>query len=215
MLCIVVKSKYKLLLLDYGGVYSFDYVYSDYEKSITSLFGTHIPEVIKSDFAKIDEALGSARISTTRFIKEVAKLLDAPAVPTASVLEAELLKSTYEPAAPMIRLVKNVKNLGMNVGLLSDICKFQIAYVEYIGGYDQFDEVLLSANAGMTKANPAFYETVLQTFDVTPKEVFFVDDRIEYTKLAASLGFNTLFADKSVYTSADQLANTIWSHLYS
>ena len=61
----------------------------------------------------------------------------------------------------------------------------------------------------MTKTNPLFFEKTLTHFQIAADRTLFVDDVKTYTKIAESVGMKTLYADKKIYSNADQLIQKI------
>ncbi|MDD5097962.1 MAG: HAD family phosphatase [Candidatus Omnitrophica bacterium] len=51
-----------------------------------------------------------------------------------------------------------------------------------------FDHIFLSFEMGLSKPNKEIYKKVLQTLQICPDEVFYIDDRKELVASAASLG---------------------------
>lgn len=59
------------------------------------------------------------------------------------------------------------------------------------GDYSFFDQTYASNKIGVAKPNPEFFTTILEAEDYLPSHAFFVDDKEENCKAAASVGINT------------------------
>lgn len=69
-------------------------------------------------------------------------------------------------------------------------------YLEPRGYYDLFDAVYASHKMGVSKPRLEFYRYILETEDVTPEEVVFIDDFTENVRAAEMLGIRSiLFRD--------------------
>jgi epoxide hydrolase-like predicted phosphatase len=57
---------------------------------------------------------------------------------------------------------------------------------------DAFDHILISAEVGLVKPDPAIYNLCLQTLNVTPDEAIFIDDFIENIHGARAVGMHAI-----------------------
>jgi epoxide hydrolase-like predicted phosphatase len=93
------------------------------------------------------------------------------------------------PLLEMIELVKELKTKGYTVGLLSNVFPVTAQLIRENGGYQGFDFIVLSCEAGARKPDPKVYETALaQLKDVDVSEVIFLDDRERCIEGAEKLG---------------------------
>lgn len=199
----------KLLILDYGGVYSFEYVASNFETIMQQSFGV-VPNQSQKDAIAIESRLFSAnKIVTSEYIERVGYILKCNHLPTEQQFQDATLAVTNPPSPAMVKLVSDVRRSGTPVSLLSDMYMFEVAETRNSGRYDGFDFVSFSAEAGMTKADPQFFERTLEQFSVAPDDALFVDDTQSHTQVAASLGINVLWADRRHYVGVDELVRDI------
>ncbi len=63
-----------------------------------------------------------------------------------------------------------------------------------------FDDVLISAELGVTKPDPAIYERSLANLDVTPENAIFIDDFMVNIHAAQSLGMKTVWFQSTSQT---------------
>lgn len=73
----MVKA-YKLLILDYGGVYSFEYSSSNFNKIIFDAFGKIPSQVDRLKIIEQSHLLGANKMTTHHYISTVAALLETP-----------------------------------------------------------------------------------------------------------------------------------------
>jgi len=136
-------------------------------------------------------------------------LLEAPDFPTVEKFEGITISVTNPPSDTMKKLVKNVRKAGIKVSLLSDMYMFEIKKTRPTGKYKGFDYTAFSAESGMTKRNSDFFKQTLGYFNIAAEDALFVDDGKANIEVAQSIGLNTLYVDKQIFNSAEQLAQRI------
>ncbi|MDB5160336.1 MAG: hypothetical protein JWO99_599 [Candidatus Saccharibacteria bacterium] len=95
------------------------------------------------------------------------------------------------PLPEMVELVEELKTKGYAVGLLSNVFPVTAQLVREHGGYEGFDFVVLSCEAGARKPDPKVYETALaQLKGIDASEVIFLDDRERCIVGAEELGIS-------------------------
>ena len=79
--------------------------------------------------------------------------------------------------------------------LLTNTDEIHIAHFEekvgisfYTDFYNCFEKVFFSFEMGMRKPQPEIFTTIINKYDLSPKRTLFVDDKLENTGAAASLG---------------------------
>lgn len=208
-----MQSKYKLLVLDYGGVYSFPYTSKNFNKIILKTFGRLPSEEERQKIIEKSHLLGEDKITSEEYITILGDILRVANLPTVEEFENATIEVTNPPTLEMVELVSRVRKSGITVSLLSDMYMFEVKRTKPWGRYDGFDYVSFSAEAGMTKWNPLFFEKTLNYFQVSAKETLFVDDITKNIEVAKKAGLNTLFADKEKYEDAKSLADAIYQRL--
>ena len=73
-------------------------------------------------------------------------------------------------------LLRELKELGYGLYLLSNASLRQHAYWARVPGSRFFDGTLISADVKLIKPQPEFYRLFFETFSLLPEESFFVDD---------------------------------------
>ena len=83
---------------------------------------------------------------------------------------------------------------GLRTGLLSNAWPATRQNIQrHWGGLEQyFDVVVFSAEVGMRKPEPAFYQWMLEQLGVIPQETIFIDDLGENVEAAAKLGLGAI-----------------------
>ena len=209
-----MTNKYDLLILDYGGTYSFEYDVINFDKIMQIIFGKLPTAKDKLSIIELSKQLAKDSISTTFYLQSIATLLTVP-VPSEQLFETETLAVTNPPSACLKELVKEVRSHEIKVSLLSNMYKFEVLQTIPTGRYDGFDFLAFSSIAKMTKSEPAFFKATLRHFGFSPDRVLFVDDVLEYVSVARSVGLKTIHADKAVFANAEQLAKAIREELFS
>lgn len=80
------------------------------------------------------------------------------------------------PIAGMAELVKELKDRGYGIYLLSNASLRQHAYWHKIPGWQFFDGTVISADENIMKPHEDYYRTALERFSLKAEECFFIDD---------------------------------------
>lgn len=204
-----MTRKYKLLILDYGGVYSFPYTAKNFNTIILNTFGVIPNEVERQQIIEKSHLLGMNGITTQEYISLLGHVLNVEELPSVEQFENATIEVTNPPTPEMVKLVRMVHSSGIKVSLLSDMYMFEVKRTRPWGRYDGFDYVSFSAEAGMTKWDHGFFLKTLDYFQVSAQDALFVDDVIKNIEVANEVGVGTLFADKEMYHNAESLINDI------
>lgn len=208
----VPSRSYDLLILDYGGTYSFEYDINTYPSIMTKAFGRAPIESEQALIAPLSHKLAEGSIETEEYVAQVARIMNV-AVPTIESFENATIEVTHDPSPEMRALVKRVREHGIKVSLLSNMYLFEIMKTKTSSRYEGFDHASFSAEEGMTKQNPEMFLRTLRHFNVPPEKTLFVDDIPAHTTIAASLGIRTITADKEHFRSARELAEAVYKEL--
>lgn len=85
-----------------------------------------------------------------------------------------------------------VKRKGYGIYVLSNACSSFYSYFPRFAAVSYFDGVMVSSDVHMIKPEVEIYKLFLQTYDLTPEECLFIDDRpenIEGAQIANINGF--------------------------
>ena len=100
-----------------------------------------------------------------------------------------------QPLPEMLALIKKLHGAGYGVGLLSNVIPNTAADIREHGGYDAFDFLVLSCEAGYAKPDEEIYKLALEKFPgIRPEEVVFIDDQERFLIPAKELGMQTILA---------------------
>ena len=100
------------------------------------------------------------------------------------------------PVPGMAELMKELKEAGYKLYLLSNASLQQKRYHDRIPGVENLDGRLVSAECGMLKPQYGIYQKLMDTFDLRPEECIFVDDSTVNVEAALCLGIQgILFVD--------------------
>jgi epoxide hydrolase-like predicted phosphatase len=113
-------------------------------------------------------------------------------------------KDHMQPRAEMVELVKGLQAQGYTVGLLSNVIPNTAADIRANGGYDAFDFLVLSCEAGYSKPAREIYECALEQLQgFKPEEVLFIDDQERFLVPARALGMHTILAQNATQIAAE------------
>jgi HAD superfamily hydrolase (TIGR01509 family) len=203
-----MSKKYDLLILDYGGVYSFDYDPASFNQIMLDVFGRLPNEQEKERIVAVATLLGTNKTTAEDYVDRVARIMQSP-IPDTQTFEDAVVSHGFPPSAPMVELVKKVRANDIKVSLLSDIYLFELERMRPTGRYEGFDHTSFSSEIGYMKTSPEAFMAMLRHFEVKPEKTLFVDDVLTFIEHASTLGMDTLWANKANFKSAEQLADAI------
>lgn len=131
-------NKYNLLILDYGGTYSFEYDINAYPSIMAKAFGRAPNESEQALIASLSHKLAEGSIATGEYVTHVARIMNV-ATPAVEVFENATLEVTHDPSPEMKSLVKHVRESGIRVSLLSNMYLFEVNKTRASPRYDGFD----------------------------------------------------------------------------
>lgn len=104
----------------------------------------------------------------------------------------------------ILALVKEAKDKGLNVAVLSNVIEPTYKVIEAAGYYNLFDEIIASCKVGFVKPEEEIYKIALDRFGVTAEESIFIDDKQYCLDPAERMGFKTILA-----TSPEQIIRDV------
>lgn len=180
------ECQIKAVIFDYGGVIA------DVDRSEIVSFVMKTFDVSREEAAKLLKESRPFRLKgeadEESYWKQVAKehrveLKDGWSRP----FDYVLLESIKEIPGTL-PVIQELKENGIRVGILSNIDAIAAKYVRQKGHYEGYTPLLLSFEMGVEKPNPQAYEKMIETLNLSPHEIFFIDDRIENVEAAKKLG---------------------------
>ena len=94
------------------------------------------------------------------------------------------------PVDGMKDFVKELKENGYGIYLLSNAASDHPVYWERIPGHEYFDDLCVSAFEGFLKPQPEIYRRAVEKFGVLPQECVFIDDVPSNIEAALNAGMN-------------------------
>mgnify|MGYP001306858306 CR=1 FL=1 len=109
----------------------------------------------------------------------------------------------------LLTVIAELKNAGIPCYLATDQEKYRAAYMKNVMFKDLFNDYFVSADLGVTKTDPKFFELVLHRLKaqhpgLQPSEVIFFDDSQAKVDTAKSVGI-----DARVFESNEQVRNIL------
>ncbi len=111
----------------------------------------------------------------------------------------EMIAGVYEEN---LKIAMDLKSKGIPVYILSNFPGAQ--FDEYMSNnpfLKEFNDIIISGKVGLKKPDPKIYELCIKQFDCIPEKTLFIDDRLENTKAANKLGFQTITLDNPFHLS--------------
>ncbi len=208
-----MQQNYKLLILDYGGVYSYPYTSDNFNRILKKCFGRLPNDTERKQIIEQSHLLGANSISTADYIQRVGGIMKVDKLPDEHDFEKATIEVTNPPTPEMVDLVHAARNANIKVSLLSDMYLFEAKLTRPWGRYEGFDYVALSAEQGMTKWDARFFQRTLDHFAIAGNEALFVDDIYKNVEVAKEVGIDTIFADKQRFQTAEHLVQEIKQRL--
>ena len=105
---------------------------------------------------------------------------------------------TYqEEVAPTAKLIKQLKEAGYRLIVLSNMSKEYIAYLRKMDVYSAFDDEVISCEVGLIKPEKEIYSLLIERYNLDPAQTVFIDDRKENVDAAAALGIVPFHFDRN------------------
>jgi putative hydrolase of the HAD superfamily len=96
-----------------------------------------------------------------------------------------------EVDAHTTQVIRSVRSSGLQCHLATNQEGHRARYMSQTLGYGElFDREFYSCALGVTKPAPEFFSAVLESIDLAPASVLFIDDRRENVESARSLGIH-------------------------
>jgi epoxide hydrolase-like predicted phosphatase len=89
-------------------------------------------------------------------------------------------------------LVTALQQRGYKLAILSNTTTERASYIREMGGYDQFNPVILSCEIDVKKPADEAFEALLQCTGMPPNACLFIDDKEQNVEAARRLGFDAI-----------------------
>lgn len=113
-------------------------------------------------------------------------------------LELSIKKLMYHwtefviPLKDNVAFIKDLKRLGYNVYILSNIPEDDTKYLRSCGVFDNIDGGVFSYEYKKIKPDPEIFHILLKKYNLKASECLFLDDRKDNVVVASNLGFETI-----------------------
>lgn len=113
-------------------------------------------------------------------------------------LELSIKKLMYHwtefviPLKDNVAFIKDLKRLGYNVYILSNIPEDDTKYLRSCGVFDNIDGGVFSYEYKKIKPDPEIFHILLKKYDLKASECLFLDDRKDNVVVTSNLGFETI-----------------------
>ena len=113
-------------------------------------------------------------------------------------LELSIKKLMYHwtefviPLKDNVAFIKDLKRLGYNVYILSNIPEDDTKYLRSCGVFDNIDGGVFSYEYKKIKPDPEIFHILLKKYNLKASECLFLDDRKDNVVAASNLGFETI-----------------------
>lgn len=96
------------------------------------------------------------------------------------------------PVEGMASLLRGLKGAGRRLLLLSNTSVGYHCFLPQVPGISLFDDVLISADVGLVKPDPAFFRLACERFGIVPSESIFIDDTPINAEAALFVGMRAI-----------------------
>lgn len=96
------------------------------------------------------------------------------------------------PLKDNVAYIKDLKQLGFNVYILSNIPEDDTKYLRSLGVFDNIDGGIFSYEYKKIKPDPEIFHILLEKYNLKVSECLFLDDRKDNVVAASNLGFKTI-----------------------
>lgn len=177
------------IVFDLGGVY-FD---GDFNEDFLNLVNKRLSQNINSERDQkllLNKRLNLGEIDIVEYIQmKIKRNLSKDE----KRFVYEQWKKVWVPNENMVSLVKQLKNNGYKVSVISNLDKQNGDMYRDRGDFDIFDnELFLSYECGLVKPQKSFFMKICDTFNIKPYEVLIIDDHETNINTAKELGMNTI-----------------------
>jgi len=115
----------------------------------------------------------------------------------------EMLRGPIPETVEILRKLREVEGLKLYAltNWSGELFPYALSKYDFL---HWFDGRVVSGDEKMRKPNPAFYQLLLDRYDLKPEEVLFIDDNLRNVKAAREMGIETIH-----FVSAEELGQEI------
>jgi putative hydrolase of the HAD superfamily len=175
----------------------------DYGQVIGSSPNTHTRQDIADAFGVSSNLIGEilkenidqfrkGKLSENQLWQIISEKLNKPIPTNADDLWRRDFRKKLKISKRMINFVRFLKERNVKVAVLSNNIKPYVEIIRQAGGYDEFPIVVNSCDVGYSKPQPEIYQLVIDQLKTDPKNILFLDDKLENLTIAKQFGIKTL-----------------------
>lgn len=109
----------------------------------------------------------------------------------------------------VLNIIKNLKEKGYSIYLLSNINEYTYNFVKKSGLFDIVDGYVLSYQEHQIKPYMSIYNTLLNRYELIPSECIFIDDNEKNIATANKLGMIGKKVEPDCYNSVKEIVNEL------
>lgn len=192
----------RALLLDYGGVLtpSVGRMFRDFERHHDLPKGTIFRAVAEAYGSGGDDSpiarLERGELPRPAFERELSAVLAAQGFEVPAEGLVDRLHGRMAPSGPLWDATRIAREAGIRTGIVSNSWGDGGYPADLMDAY--FDTVVISAEVGLRKPDPAIWLLACDRLGLSPGECVFVDDLQRNLDVAAELGMATVLSDRDV-----------------
>ena len=104
--------------------------------------------------------------------------------------------SLQEEVEPTVSLIKELKERGYKLYVLSNMSKEYIEFLRKLSVFEYFDYEVVSCEVHLGKPDKRVYQYLLDKCNLNAEETIFIDDRHDNVEVAAELGITPFHFDR-------------------
>jgi putative hydrolase of the HAD superfamily len=185
----------KAIAWDFNGVIAFKKG-SRTARALAKALGTPFSKMQKIQFSADASLLDSGRITYEKWLEKIIRELGKEGKISVTELKKISMKE-FKQRKSIVRLAKRLRELGIKQALFSNFGSHLPEYLEQSGLGKEFNEVMVSCDAKVTKPSRESFLLVAKKLECNPGEIIFVDDHEGNVEAARKLGFKTVLFKNS------------------
>lgn len=135
----------------------------------------------------------NGKISTIKFYKTLIKQYPNHKDEIKQIFYPESLPHMMPPNYNTFELLKELKESGYNIYILSNMDKSMSEYFRNVFEIDNYiSGAVYSFEVNFKKPNRKIFDALIEKYNLNPSETLYIDDSTKNTEAARNLGFNTI-----------------------
>ena len=186
----------KNIILDVGGVF-----FDDSKSNIEKLLNKNCDNIYKLTYGKNFKKALVGEISVQEHIESLKS--EEEYLDIEYILKKENLTRSYPLIKDNFKYIKNLKERGYHLYLLTNITEDSYHYINHLINIHQiFDGGIFSYQKHLIKPDDSIYQLLLERYHLKKEETIFFDDKKKNVDKANQLGIKSF-----VFTSVQDIEN--------